>query len=462
MIETYYTTVIGRGDPRGVRYVLAGRRWAKDDLYGHLLESGEWTVLHLPAIRPGSKLLWYDVTVPRGQENVFTEMLVPLPESQQNSGAPYLKYRAAYGGDPTGQGFYWPASPSKRKEALAVKRGKPNVFAITYNGEVDDDLGGLFDEKDFTPYAPPPGLELGLQSPDVRQFIRAAKGKVAGAWDTAFGQSRSESLTANVVGLLVPCHHWHRGEDVAIDGACDFHWDVYLLDLLSENIDFRDLVKAVRAQHAKWGANPEIVEEKASGISLIQSLRGTDVPIRPQKVSEGKIERATNGVGGGAASVQGWVKMGRVFYPAGVEWVKDWLAKMTGFSGDAIKRADEFDATVHLVTYAIEKSVKTVKIPNIEDSEMLPYGQPGGGLIDPRVQMLNGLRSAAEGMHPSVRSAVNPYNGMCGGGCWAYQLRHNRTWCLHHDRQTSAIGGCDRWSETPPPDALQIGDTLHG
>lgn len=72
--ETYYNTLMGRADPQGCRFVLAGRRWHEEDIYGHLRQSGEWVVLELPAERANSRELYYDVTVPDGLECCYTEM----------------------------------------------------------------------------------------------------------------------------------------------------------------------------------------------------------------------------------------------------------------------------------------------------------------------------------------------------------------------------------------------------
>ena len=73
--EFYYKQLIGRADPRGARFIIAGRRWHADDIYGHLARSGEYVVMVLPAIRENSRDLYWDVTVPAGVECVFTEML---------------------------------------------------------------------------------------------------------------------------------------------------------------------------------------------------------------------------------------------------------------------------------------------------------------------------------------------------------------------------------------------------
>lgn len=73
VITTYYNTIMGRADPQGARYVVAGRRFHEQDIYGHLKDSGDFIVMELPAERPQSETLWFDVTVPDGVECVFTD-----------------------------------------------------------------------------------------------------------------------------------------------------------------------------------------------------------------------------------------------------------------------------------------------------------------------------------------------------------------------------------------------------
>ena len=73
VIGRYYDTLLGRADPRGCKYIIAGRRWHENDIYGHLRDTGEWVVLELPAERTGSHDLWYDVTIPDGMTCCYND-----------------------------------------------------------------------------------------------------------------------------------------------------------------------------------------------------------------------------------------------------------------------------------------------------------------------------------------------------------------------------------------------------
>jgi len=75
VVDKYYSQLVGRADPSGARYVIAGRRWALGDLYGWLMEkeSEDWVTMVLPAERKQSTRLFWDITVPNGLECCFTE-----------------------------------------------------------------------------------------------------------------------------------------------------------------------------------------------------------------------------------------------------------------------------------------------------------------------------------------------------------------------------------------------------
>lgn len=81
----YYRTLMGRADPRGARFVGAGRRWHQEDIYGHLKQSGDYVTMELQAIRDKETDLWWDVTVPDGLECCFTDGSVPESELVKQS-----------------------------------------------------------------------------------------------------------------------------------------------------------------------------------------------------------------------------------------------------------------------------------------------------------------------------------------------------------------------------------------
>jgi len=419
-------------------------------------------VLSLPATRPGQSRLWYDVLVPKNLTCTFSESgeLDPL----QDDDSLYIRYRVYYGAvDASRRGFYWPASPTKRREYEQVKRRQPRVAAINYDGDMAGGLDSVFREDDFIPFMPPAELKLGRAAPGLEAWIAAMKGEVEQAWDTALGQPQSASRTVALTGLLVPCKEWHRGEDVTVVGACDFHFDVWLLWAMVADLDFGELTQALRQQYSIWVPRRMIIEEKQSGVPLIQSFRGTQIPIVGQKVEQGKIERAVNPVvkdevgqpiPGGGASVQGWARMGRIRYPVDAPWIlagpsgdpaTGFLRQVLHFRG-GVSVSDEFDALVHLVSRAIVKSRKQGKTGVVE---FLPPEQFTTGAIrsldDPRRQMLEAMGEIPV-QSQAMLDAFHPWMGMCGAPCDHYGIEDNREYCRFHNMQTSAIRGCANWS----------------
>ena len=74
VLRIYQNTIIGRGDPRGARYIISGRRWHERDLYGVLEAEGDYVTMVLPNERENEKLLFWDITVPDGLICCFNEI----------------------------------------------------------------------------------------------------------------------------------------------------------------------------------------------------------------------------------------------------------------------------------------------------------------------------------------------------------------------------------------------------
>lgn len=72
--DDYNRTLIGRADPRGCRFIFTGRRWHQEDVYGYLIDSGDWVVMHLPALREnGNNELYWEITIPSGLTCCFND-----------------------------------------------------------------------------------------------------------------------------------------------------------------------------------------------------------------------------------------------------------------------------------------------------------------------------------------------------------------------------------------------------
>lgn len=433
----YYNTLMGRADPRGARRILAGRRWNEADLYGHFSESGDWVVMTLPAERAGQTNLWIDVRVPKGLECCFTDTLLPEPEQPEN--APYVSYRAYYGFDPTAQGFYWPDMPPKRVEYFTTKRNEPAVAESVYQCNPGARQGAVFRREDFVYYGMPAGLSEGVRNPEVAEWCAEKGGLIVQVWDTAAGKSQSNAYTVGITLLLVPSNHWHRGEDTEFFGDAEPHYIVYVLDVLRRKMDFGQLSVAVRLLHRAWKPRIILVEDRSSGISLLQTLRGSGLNIKGVKATDGKVERAIDAVGGASGSVQGWSRQGRILFPYEERtWLRAFEAELIDFSTDSTGKKDQVDAFVHGVVYAIQLGAKSV---------IMPSDEARSEAVIRREEDIN--KAEALGSFATLLANIDdPFANRCGGDhpCyyWNLQAPNGRgSWCRLHKRNVTALDTCE-------------------
>jgi len=142
--------------------------------------------------------------------------------------------------------------------------------------------------------------------------------QVIQSWDMAFKDTKNSDY---VVGLVM-----------AADGA-----DRYLLDLLRDRLDLPGTLSAVRRLTVKWpDAHLKLVEDKANGPAVIQSLRREIAGLVEVNPQGGKISRAA------AASPQ--LESGNWYLPHPMlrKWVDGFIAECAAFPAGA--HDDQVDA----------------------------------------------------------------------------------------------------------------------
>ena len=150
-----------------------------------------------------------------------------------------------------------------------------------------------------------------------RSFDRAKATQVIQVWDTAFSERNSADYSV--------CSTWAKTET-----------GLLVLDVFRERLEFPDLKRSAKDLYAKWRPGAVIVENKASGQSLIQELRReTGLPIIPIDVDRDKVTRAS--------AVTPTVEAGLVALPEEAPWVKDWIEEHAGFPNAAFD--DQVDTT---------------------------------------------------------------------------------------------------------------------
>jgi predicted phage terminase large subunit-like protein len=116
----------------------------------------------------------------------------------------------------------------------------------------------------------------------------------------------------------------------------------YLLHVWRHRAEFPQLNRQLELMAAQWNPNAVLVEDKASGQSLIQELRqNTRLPIRPVKVDADKVSRAH--------AVSPLVEAGRVFLPKAAPWLAAFLDEMSTFPSGV--HDDIVDSTTQALNY---------------------------------------------------------------------------------------------------------------
>lgn len=417
ILELYSSTIIGRAQSTGARFILAGRRWHQNDLYGALQKDSDWVTLILPAERVGQTRLWIEAIVPPDIECIFTE----IGELTSTDEKGMRTYRIYYGIDQKKQGFFWPAMDTKRKEYFSVKRLTPAIAESVYQCRPGKREGGVFDGANFRYISP---------SPD-REWIMRQGGTIFQAWDTATGETEKSDYSVCITGGLVPCNKYHHGEDPLLYGECEQHMDVYILDVWRENKKFGDLLYAVREMYGKYKPSQIVMEKKSSGTQLIQSLLKIGIPIvGVNPGNEGKRARAVNGVGTGTGSVQGWFTLGRVIFPESAEWLTVLEEELKDFTGDGSGNDDQVDAIVYLIIAAIERGSGGAIMPT--DTEAVVNKAESGMSVSAMGDALGSLLDLAGG--------YDPFEGRCG------RCKHfDKGRCKLTNRRVSQLHGCEEY-----------------
>jgi predicted phage terminase large subunit-like protein len=237
----------------GAPVIVILTRWHEDDLAGRLAaaEDGHlWRVINIPA--------YADHDPAKGQTDIL--------------------------GRPPGT---WLVSARRRSvaqwEAIRVRSGA-RVFNALYQGRPSPDTGNVWQRNWWRRYDAPlwTMAEDGSWRVDCDEMVLS--------WDMAFKDTKGSDY---VVGQV-----WCRR------GA-----DVYLLDQVHKRLSFTDTMTAFQAQVKLWPqASAKLVEDKANGTAVIDSLKRTISGIVPINPHESKYARAN--------AVAPFVEAGNVLLPA--------------------------------------------------------------------------------------------------------------------------------------------------
>lgn len=148
------------------------------------------------------------------------------------------------------------------------------------------------------------------------------KGQIIQSWDTAFKKNAENDNSV--------CTTW-----VAAEGG------YFLLDMWRGRVEFPELKRKVQELYDRYKPQYVLIEDKASGQSLIQELqRGTKIPIKAIQVDRDKLARVH--------SITPLIESGRVFLPEGQRFTEDLMRECEEFP------LGQFDDSVDSMSQALE------------------------------------------------------------------------------------------------------------
>jgi predicted phage terminase large subunit-like protein len=146
------------------------------------------------------------------------------------------------------------------------------------------------------------------------------------SWDTAFKKGAENCFSV--------CTTWGWAEN-----------GYYLLSVWRGRVEFPELRRVLIAQAEEWKPHAILVEDRASGQSLLQELKSTALPVIGVKVDSDKFSRAQ--------AVTAIVESGKVFLPEAAPWLNDYKEEMAAFPTGLYD--DAVDSTTQALNYFREQ-----------------------------------------------------------------------------------------------------------
>lgn len=242
----------------------------------------------------------------------------------------------------------WPSDyPIDRLEKIKQTIGSRDWSALYQQTPVPDE-GGILKLSWFRRYNAAP------VAPEAYMVVQS--------WDTAF--------KPNQVNDPSVCTTWL----VTIHGY-------YLLDVWRKHVDFPTLRRTAANLAAKWRPDAILVEDKASGQSLIQEMRQMPValPVIAIEVEADKISRAN--------AIAPMLESGLVHIPEHAPWLVDYEAEIATFPLGA--NDDQVDSTTQALAWMRTHARRGFKIATsgqqrqgfAADSGSTPGGPVGLGTM---------------------------------------------------------------------------------
>jgi predicted phage terminase large subunit-like protein len=260
--QWYGNTLLSRLDNKVEdAIVVVTQRLHVDDLVGHLLEEGDWIELSLPAIAEIER------SVPIGPGKFLNRKLGDVLHPERE--------------------------PAWELEKIKRKMGSAD-FAAQYQQQPVPPGGNLIKWSWFRVYDKPPLPDVGDQT--------------IVSWDPAMSAGELSDYSA--------CEVLHvKGEDA------------YILDVVRERFEFPDLRRKIIEVHRRWknytNSYALLIEDKGSGMSLIQDLKTEGIHAIPVKPTADKVMRMN------AHTAR--IEAGCVHLPRLASWLDDFRKELMEF-----------------------------------------------------------------------------------------------------------------------------------
>lgn len=313
----WYTSTFYTRREKGAGICLIMTRWHEDDLAGrildHVRQTGEsWVVVSFPMLKE-------DADVKSGYEDFEHPLLASL--------------------DPRKPGeALWPEKYNEKECDNIRQSVGSRVWAGLYQQRPAPEKGALVKRDWFKFYRELPA-EVNL------------RGEWIQSWDLSF---KGGSDTDFVVGQV-----WAKV------GA-----QKYLIDQVRARMAFNETITAIRTMSAKWPkAHLKLIEDKANGPAVINSLENEIPGIVGVKVSDSKIARLN------AAAPD--FEAGNVLVPSPEQapWIHDWMEEMIAFPQSA--HDDQVDAATQALLRFRDQSSGDFSEKLIPKSNVTISGQRG-------------------------------------------------------------------------------------
>jgi predicted phage terminase large subunit-like protein len=286
--------------------IIVMQRVHQDDLVGHVLEQGHWDMVSFPAITEED--CTYTIESALGRRTVTWRQGEPLHSARE---------------------------PLPVLDGLKRSMGEYN-FSAQYQQRPLPPGGAIVKTewlKHYDPGSEPGKFQMIIQS-----------------WDTANKAGELNDFSV--------CTTWGVYRNL-----------YYLLHVYRRRVMFPDLKRALIQLKNDWRPNRIIIEDKVSGIQLIQEARVLGINVTSYTPSS-RSDKETR-----LHAQTSPFENGRVLLPTGASWLSDYIIELTGFPG--AKYDDQVDSTTQFLDYMTSHQPFVVTQEMVDQARRAPpYRRP--------------------------------------------------------------------------------------